>query len=177
MPHHWYWPCSPCTQFGSFNNATSFWPFPFAHAIYLINVLPSPSLKHLSPFFLLQQTHPTYTDVRVFRCECWTLINPYNKHKFSCCSLPCVFLGLSPSHEGFICYHIPTSWSYILKDVQFYETHFSLLIVSKPTPTPTSTHTHMSLSPFLSFINSFCPRQFTDDTIKWPPPQALLGDY
>lgn len=76
----------------------TFWPYVFAHAVYLINILLSTSLNNLSPQFLLHKSHPNYIDLKAFDCECWPFITPYNQNKFNFCFIPCVSLDPSPNH-------------------------------------------------------------------------------
>ncbi|KAL3830766.1 hypothetical protein ACJIZ3_019568 [Penstemon smallii] len=101
-----------------------FWSDSFITAVYLINRLPSPLLKNVSPFEILFKKKPNYLFLKTFGCQCWPNLRPYNKHKIDFRSIPCIFLGYSPSHHGYLCYHVATSRMYISRDVIFDETNF-----------------------------------------------------
>ena len=100
-----------------------FWWEAFLSAIYLLNRLPTPILKDLSPFESLFGYKPDYYFLKVFGCACFPYLKPYNKHKLAFKSLKCVFLGCSPSHKGYRCLH-PSSRIYIARSVVFDETSF-----------------------------------------------------
>jgi hypothetical protein len=91
---------------------------------YLINRLPTPLLKNLSPFEKLFSQVPDYKFLKVFGCTCFPNLRAYNSHKFSLRSKPCVFLGYSTLHKGYKCYHSATSRIYISRDVIFHEEVF-----------------------------------------------------
>ncbi|KAL3846245.1 hypothetical protein ACJIZ3_003648 [Penstemon smallii] len=116
-----------------------FWFDAFVTAVYLINRLPTPILGNKSPFEILFHKTPKYRFLKVFGCQCWPNLRPYNKHKMDPRSLPCVFLGYSPNHHGYLCLHLPTSRLYISRDVLFDETIFPFApSYPKPTSPPNS---------------------------------------
>src|SRR3954469_4347150 len=45
-----------------------FWHLAIAHAVHLINRLPSPLLPNRTPFYLLYNKHPDYTYFKSFGC-------------------------------------------------------------------------------------------------------------
>lgn len=67
-----------------------FWADAFQTVAYLINFLPSPSLKNKSPHFLLYNKEPDYFFHKVFGSECWPTLWPYNNHKINFCLPPCL---------------------------------------------------------------------------------------
>ncbi|KAL3835707.1 hypothetical protein ACJIZ3_010443 [Penstemon smallii] len=101
-----------------------FWSDAFTTAVYLINRLPTPSLLNKSPYETLFQKKPDYLFLKTFGCQCWPNLRPYNKHKMDPRSLPCIFIGYSTSHHGYMCLHVPTSRIYISRDVIFDENLF-----------------------------------------------------
>ncbi|KAB1227925.1 Retrovirus-related Pol polyprotein from transposon TNT 1-94 [Morella rubra] len=131
-----------------------YWADAFQTAVYLINRLPSPVTRRVSPYFLLFHKHPDYTILRIFGTTCYPHLRPYTSHKLDPRSLPCLFLGYSPSHRGYICLHLPTSRVYISRNVVFDESHFpyrqSSAVSSAPTHTSPSTHTALPLALSLS---------------------------
>jgi len=96
-----------------------FWSFAAQTAAYLINRLPTPTLKMRSPFFTLFQTKPNYNKLRSFGCLCFPWLKPYTSHKLELRSEPCVFLGYSLSQSAYICYNCKTNKFYNSRHVQF----------------------------------------------------------
>ncbi|KAA0059801.1 Retrovirus-related Pol polyprotein from transposon TNT 1-94 [Cucumis melo var. makuwa] len=81
----------------------SFWDEAFSTSVYLINRLPTPVLNQLSPLEKLFGRQPDYPSLRVFGCQCYPLIRPYQSHKLSYRSKPYPFLGYSSSYKGYKC--------------------------------------------------------------------------
>ena len=121
-----------------------FWDHAFETAVFLINRLPSTNLKNKVPFEFLFHHPPNYTNLKVFGCECFPLLRPYNNHKLHFHSLPCVFLGYSDSHLGYKCYRIPTGHLYISRHVIFNEASFPFIKETLSTIQPT--HSPISVS-------------------------------
>jgi transposase InsO family protein len=59
-----------------------YWVDSFLTAIFLINRLPSPILKNESPFSKLFKKSPDYTNLKAFGCLCYSLLRPYDNHKY-----------------------------------------------------------------------------------------------
>ncbi|KAL8152053.1 hypothetical protein V2J09_021861 [Rumex salicifolius] len=55
---------------------------------------------------------------------CYPFIRPYNRTKLEYMPLPCIFIGYSPKHKGYCCYHIPSATTYIIRHVIFDEIKF-----------------------------------------------------
>ena len=100
-----------------------FWWEAFDYATYLLNRLPTPVLKHLSPFESLYGHKPDYAFLKVFGCACFPYLQPYNKRKLSFKTLKCLFIGYNPFHKGYECLY-PSSHVYIAKSVSFNESYF-----------------------------------------------------
>lgn len=82
-----------------------------------------------------------YHLLKVFGCECWPYIRPYN-YNFSYCSKSCV-LGYIKPHVGYICFHPLSGRVYIAWHVVFNETNFPFSSVSNlPIAPHSSTTTH-----------------------------------
>lgn len=77
-----------------------FWGEEFQSATYLINRLPTPILDNKSPLERLTKVQPDYMFLKVFGCECFPYLRPYNSTKFSFKSTKCVFIGYSLQHKG-----------------------------------------------------------------------------
>ena len=127
-----------------------FWDDAFQTTCYLINRLPQPLLKNISPFEKLFHTTPEYNFLKTFGCVCWPNLRPYNSHKLQPRSTQCIFLGYSISHKGYKCFHIPTARTYISRDVIFLETQFPF----QHTQNPTSPSTNSILGPPVGLLQS-----------------------
>ncbi|BBH05570.1 basic helix-loop-helix DNA-binding superfamily protein, partial [Prunus dulcis] len=75
----------------------------FSTTVFLINRLPTPQLDNLSPYEKLLHRSPDYKFLKSFGCACFPHLVPYNKHKLSFKSLPCVFLGYDDYYKGYRC--------------------------------------------------------------------------
>jgi hypothetical protein len=109
-----------------------FWDEAFITVAYLINRLPTRVIDNLSPLERLFKIPPNYSMLKIFGCACWSHLRPYNKHKLSFRSKPCVFIGYSSLHKGYKCLDIDIGRVYISRDVIFDEAIF-------PFSTPSST--------------------------------------
>ncbi|PKU75385.1 Retrovirus-related Pol polyprotein from transposon TNT 1-94 [Dendrobium catenatum] len=88
---------------------TSFWVESVLTAVYLINRLPSPITKYISPFQCLYKSPPSYSHLKIFGCLCYPWLQPAAPHKFAPKSSACVFIGYSSNDKGFRCYNLQTS--------------------------------------------------------------------
>ncbi|KAD2392991.1 hypothetical protein E3N88_39968 [Mikania micrantha] len=121
-----------------------FWNFAFETATYLINRMPSRTSSHIPPLEQLFHHKPDLSFLRVFGCQCFPHLRPYNPHKMDFRSLPCIFLGYSSSHYGYQCLDPSTNRLYIARHVRFNEACFPFL---QPSP---STPSHSSPDPYFS---------------------------
>ena len=108
------------------------WVDAFSIATYIINRLPMPVLGGLSPFEVLSGKPPNYANFHHFGCRVYPCLRDYAPHKFSPCSLPCIFLGYSSSHKGFRCFDTATSRTYITRHARFDENFFPFSNTSNP---------------------------------------------
>ncbi|GJX29430.1 putative RNA-directed DNA polymerase, partial [Tanacetum coccineum] len=118
---------------------TKFWHFAYDTAVYLINRMPSRNSSNTSPFEHIFKRKPDFSFLKVFGCQCYPHLRPYNKHKMDFRSIPCVFLGYSPSHHGYRCLDPTSNRLYIARHVRFNEQCFPFTIPSpssSPTPFP-----------------------------------------
>jgi histone deacetylase 1/2 len=103
-----------------------YWPHAFHTATYLINHQPTPLLQNISPYQALFSQHPNYLKLRKFRCVCYPLTKPYNKHKMEPKSRPCIFLGYSLTQNAYRCLDPRTQRVYISRHVLFDEDQIPL---------------------------------------------------
>lgn len=80
-----------------------FWWKAFEMAVMLIKFLPSPVLKSFSPYHKLYHKSRDMFFLRVFGCECYPYLRPYNSSKLQLRSFRCVFLGYCSPHKGCKC--------------------------------------------------------------------------
>ncbi|KAG8496134.1 hypothetical protein CXB51_009382 [Gossypium anomalum] len=80
-----------------------FWSYAFAHAVHLINRLPTPVLKQQSPYEMLYKVKPSYSHFKVFGCACYPCLRHYHPNKLQFQSSLCVFLGIGLNHKGYQC--------------------------------------------------------------------------
>ena len=129
-----------------------FWVDAFSTATYIINRLPTPLLGGKSPFELLYGHSPHYENFHPFGCRVYPCLRDYMPNKLSPRSIPCIFLGYSPSHKGFRCLDPTTSRLYITRHAQFDETHFPTVPSSQAQPL-SSLHISNFLEPRLHHID------------------------
>jgi len=98
---------------------SKFWHFAFDTAVYLINRMPSSNTARTSPFEFLFKRTPNYTFLRVFGCQCFPHLRPYNPHKMDFRSTPFTFLGYSTPHHGYRCFDHAIERLYIARHVRF----------------------------------------------------------
>ncbi|GAA0171887.1 hypothetical protein LIER_25821 [Lithospermum erythrorhizon] len=102
----------------------TYWDDAFATSVYLINKLPTKVLGYISPYQMSISRSPTYLFLKVFGCQCFPYLRPYNKYKFQYRSILCIFTGYSPQYKGYQCLHLPTGRVYISRHVVFDESIF-----------------------------------------------------
>jgi len=148
------------------------WDSAFETACFLINRLPSSVNRTSSPYELLFHKPPDYKFLKVFGCECWPYLCPYNRNKFAFRSKSCIFLGYSPSHHGYKCLDPITNRVYIARHVVFNEPKF--LFQTGSTPPTSSVNPSPGLLPLpsnlhrLNFLSSVsCP--FSPTSISLNP--------
>ncbi|KAH9667020.1 retrovirus-related pol polyprotein from transposon RE1 [Citrus sinensis] len=100
-----------------------FWQEAFSYATFIINRLASPVLKNKTPFELLYSLKPDYTQIKIFGCECFPFLRPYNRHKFDFHTSKCILLGISSAHKGYVCMN-NLGRIYISASVRFNEKSF-----------------------------------------------------
>lgn len=76
---------------------------------------------------------PDYSSLKIFGCECWPNLRPYNKHRMQFRSKSCLFLGYYANHKGYKRLDVTTNRLYISRDVTFNEFSFPF---SKSRPIP-----------------------------------------
>ncbi|KAE8703804.1 hypothetical protein F3Y22_tig00110462pilonHSYRG00109 [Hibiscus syriacus] len=81
------------------------------------------STEGISPSEKLLGKKPNYNDLKVFGCQCYPHLRPFQVHKLAYRSQSCTYLGVSPQHRGFQCL-VADERVYISRHVVFNETTF-----------------------------------------------------
>jgi len=115
---------------------SKFWHFAFETAVYLINRLPTPINNGKSPFELIFHSTLDYLFLKTFGCLCFPYLRPYNKHKVTYRSQPCIFLGYNTKHRAYRCFDRSSGRIYIARHIKFDESIFSFATQSLLGPPP-----------------------------------------
>lgn len=102
----------------------TFWVEALHTAVYLLNILPTASNHHKTPFELLFGRCPTYDHLRVFSCSCYPNPRDYCANKLSPRSIQWVFLGYPSNYKGFRCFDPLSNKVCISRHVRFDENSF-----------------------------------------------------
>ncbi|CAN1751808.1 Retrovirus-related Pol polyprotein from transposon RE1, partial [Linum perenne] len=102
----------------------SFWSDCILHSVYLINRMPTPVLKNLSPYEKLYNAPAPLDTLKVFGCLCYASTLAHNRTKFQPRAKQCVFLGLPPGIKGYKVMDLHTHQVFMSRDVVFYESIF-----------------------------------------------------
>jgi len=103
-----------------------YWPYTFQAATYLINRMPTSTLKNKTPFELLFNQNPNYMKLKQFGCLCYPLSRPYNTHKLQTKAVSCVFVGYSLTQNAYLCLDLLSRKIYHSRHVLFDETVFPM---------------------------------------------------
>lgn len=104
-------------------------------ACYLINRTPTPLLQGLSPYEILFQKKPDYSQLKVFGCLCYATVVPKSADKFEPRSIKWVFLGYPYAKKGYKVLNLNTKQVFIFRDVKFVEDQFPFQKISVTPPT------------------------------------------
>ncbi|KAL4038617.1 hypothetical protein IC575_002239 [Cucumis melo] len=105
-----------------------FWGEAALTSVYTINRLPSSVLQNISPFERLYGTPPNYSNLKIFGCACFVLLQPHEHTKLEPRARLCCFLGYGTEHKGFRCWDPLFNRLRISRHVTFWEhTMFSRL--------------------------------------------------
>jgi hypothetical protein len=107
-------------------------------ATYLINIRPTSSNPHTTPYYSLFGHTPRYQDLRVFGCLCYVNTFSTAKNKLSPRATKCVFLGYPSQHRGYRCLDIQTRKIIISRHVTFDENTFPYSTSSQAPASPTT---------------------------------------
>nr|KYP41111.1 Retrovirus-related Pol polyprotein from transposon TNT 1-94 [Cajanus cajan] len=89
--------------------------------VFIMNRTPSPILNHISPYEILYNKVPNYSDFRTFGTLCYASTLLSGRHKFSPRAIAAVFIGYPHGYKGYKLFDLTTHQTFISKDVKFYE--------------------------------------------------------
>ena len=98
-----------------------FWVEALHTANHLLNIRPSRTIQHTTPYFRLHGQHPTYTHLRTFGCLCYPNLYATTTHKLQPRSTRCVFIGYPREHKGYRCFDLSSRRVIVSRHVIFDE--------------------------------------------------------
>lgn len=96
-------------------------------AVFLINRIPSPLLKNVSPYELLVKKQPDYSLLRSFGCLCYVSTHLKDRNKFSPRASSCVFIGYASGYKGYKVLDLDTHVVSVTRNVVFHENIYPFL--------------------------------------------------
>lgn len=147
-----------------------FWDDAFLTSVFLINILPSKTIKNLSPHEKLFRSKPDYTSFKTFGCLCYPHTRPYNKNKLEYRSVAATFLGYSSSHKGYKVL-LPQGKVIVTRDIIFDETVFPFKAKHSPNP-PNTPNVASPPPPPVNYLPLFLPPQPPAQLLSQPPLHA-----
>ncbi|WMV53686.1 hypothetical protein MTR67_047071 [Solanum verrucosum] len=130
-----------------------FWSNVFYSAVFLINRLPSKVIQFLSPQEKLFGSKPDYHFLKVFGCQCFPLLRPFNKHKVEFRSQPCTFLGYCANHRRYKCL-TPNRKIIISRHISFDENTFPFAVQGPQDGLPASAKPLSRVIPLVVNLNN-----------------------
>lgn len=110
----------------------SFWHNALQMETYLHNILPTKKMSLHSSTKIRYQKDPSYSNLRVFGCLCYSLIPSTSRNKLQPQPTPCVFLNFPPNHRGNKCYKLSSRKIFIFRHVIFEENMFPFSTLNAP---------------------------------------------
>ncbi|KAI0501901.1 hypothetical protein KFK09_016846 [Dendrobium nobile] len=101
-----------------------FWHEAVTTVVYLINRLPSHTIKCKSPIQLMFNKDLDYDHLRTFGCACFPSLPPHTSTKLQPNSVLCVFMGYSVTQKGYKCLNFETNIISVSRHVTFLENMF-----------------------------------------------------
>ena len=149
-----------------------FWGDCVQAAVHLINRLPTPVLKNVSPYQVLFKESVDYSNLKVFGCLAFAHNSAFSKDKFTAKVVPCLFLGYPSNKKGYKLLDLTTNQPFVSRDVKFHETIFpyhpdSISNYMNPLPVSTSV-----IHPQSIFDDDFISLRSTTHTPPSSPTQS-----
>jgi len=92
--------------------------------VFLINRLTTPVLDNKTPYQILTNLEPDYSQLRTFGCFCYVSTSPKQRTKFDPRAKACVFLGYPSGYKGYKVLDLEINAISISRHVTFHEDFF-----------------------------------------------------
>ncbi|KAG8481238.1 hypothetical protein CXB51_026069 [Gossypium anomalum] len=99
----------------------SFWAEAINSLVYLLNKLPTHTVKDKTPFEAWHGLKPSVAHLKVFGCVCYVLVPAERRTKLEKRSVPCIFVGYSSDKKGYRLYDPSTRKILVSRDIRFDE--------------------------------------------------------
>jgi hypothetical protein len=110
-----------------------YWAERLHTATYLLNRLPTKAIQAACPHLALLGSAPSYENLRVFGCACYSNTATTMPHKLAPRSTRCVFLGYSADHKCYRCLDLSTNRLIVSRHVVFDDDSFPFVVSPNPT--------------------------------------------
>ncbi|GJS06409.1 retrovirus-related pol polyprotein from transposon TNT 1-94 [Tanacetum coccineum] len=165
----------------------SYWRDCVITATYLINRFPSAVLGHKTPYEMLMNKKPSYSNLKVFGCIAVASSPSRVTDKMAPRGVHCLFLGYPPHQKGYTLLNLFTHTRFVSRNVIFYEHIFpysksSMSQIMKPIPTPSSSLWYEDFEAFNThpfIIEPIAPSVLpnTQDAADYDVPDAQTTDF
>ena len=91
-----------------------FWGDCILTATYIINRIPSLVLNNCSPYQILYNIAPDYSNFKIFGSLCYATTQKHERHKFSPKAEPTIFIGYLTGVKGYKLYGLESGKKYYL---------------------------------------------------------------
>lgn len=95
----------------------AYWSYAVYTAVTLVNLLPTPVLKCVSPWFKLYSSKPNLSQLKVFGCAYYPNLKVYSSYKLEPKTKECLFLGYSPTSKSYLCLGLQSKSVYTSRHV------------------------------------------------------------
>ncbi|KAK2388029.1 putative mitochondrial protein [Trifolium repens] len=132
-----------------------FWAHAVAHAVHIINRLPTPFLSQKSPYQMLYDVLPDLNNLKVFGSLVFASTLQSHRHKLDSRSRKCISLGFKSGVKGHILFDLKSKEIFLSRDVIFFEHIFpysSDYLHNNDHCSPTVTHNKQILYDDLELI-------------------------
>jgi len=109
-----------------------FWNYAITHVVFILNRLPTTTLKNLTPFEALNNQVPNYSELRVFGSLCFATTLSAHRSKFDKWAQKCIFLGYQRGTKGYLLYDLHNREIFLSRHVEFHEHIFPFSMPQSP---------------------------------------------
>jgi len=95
-----------------------FWNYAITHDVFILNRLPTTTLKNLTPFEALNNQVPNYSELRVFDSLCFATTLSAHRSKFDKRTRKCIFVGYQRGTKGYLLYDLHNREIFLSKHVR-----------------------------------------------------------